>query len=117
MNGLRHTDGREVSVALIGEHHVLLGIGALNTGCNSRRTSVCRLDHITVKVIISHNRASNGGNTDGSALNAKLINDLGNQTVNDTVGTAGAVMEGRVGQRMGFVKYFHAQFPPLLAAS
>ena len=96
---------------------LLTADGTLYTGCNRRCTAVRSLDHIAVKIIISHNRASNGSNTDGSALDAKLINDLGNQTVNDTVGTTGAVMEGCVGQRMGFIKYFHAQFPPLLAAS
>ena len=53
----------------------------------------------------SRNGAANGGNTDGSAFNAQLVNDLGNQSVNNAVGTAGAVVQRNIRQSLGLFKY------------
>jgi hypothetical protein len=56
------------------------------------------LNHITAEIVISHNRAADRSNADGSALNAEFVDCLGNEAVNYTVGAAGAVMERRIGQ-------------------
>ena len=66
-----------------------------------------RLDHIAGKIVVRHNGTTNRRNADGLSLDAQLIDYLGNQTVNDTVGTAGTIVHRRIRQRMGFIKYYH----------
>ena len=107
MNRLRHTDGCQITVTLVCKHDVVFGIGAFYTRSHCRCTAVCCLDHIASEIIVRHNGASNGSNTDGLALDAQFVDNLSYQTVNDTVGTAGAIMHRRICQRMGFIKYYH----------
>ena len=95
MNGFRHTDRSKVAVTLIGENNVF-GVGALNAGCNGGCSSVSGFDHIKREIIVRHNRAADRSNTDCLALDSKLVYDLGDKAMNDTVRTAGAVMKRHI---------------------
>jgi hypothetical protein len=55
---------------------------------------VGRFDHIAVEVVISKYRAADGCDTNGGIFNAELVDNLGYKTVDNTVGTAGAVVKG-----------------------
>ena len=109
-----HADGSQVAVTLVGEDDVVR-VAALDAGGGSRGAAVSRLDHVAGEVIISHNGAANGSNTDGLALDAQLIDGLSNQAMDNTVGTAGAVMEYRIGQRLGFFKNNSHGYSPFCA--
>ena len=104
MDGLSHTDGSQVTVTLIGEHDVLRA-AALDAGGSSGGSAVGSFDHIAVKVVVSHDCAANGSNTDGLTLDAQLVDDLRHQAMDNAVGAAGAVMQRNICQRLGFFKY------------
>ena len=75
------------------------------------------LVHIAVKIIVSKHGAANGSHADDLAVQVQLIaqfvDDLGHQTVDDTVVAAGAVMELLVGQILGLFKQnSHLIYPP-----
>jgi hypothetical protein len=55
-----------------------------------------RLTHIDVKIVVSQNSAPGGWNTDDSILEIHLIDDLSNQTVQDTVATPGTIVKGNL---------------------
>ena len=105
MNSLGGADRGEVAVALICKYNSV-GMRALNARCNCGGASVGSLDHITVEIIVRENGAAYGSDTYGAALDAKLVNDLGDKTVNDAVSAAGAVMHSNVGKSLGFIKYY-----------
>ena len=113
MNDLSGTDRSQVAVALIGEHHGVVTNGTLDAGSNSGCTTVSGLVHIAVKIIVGKHGAANGGNTDNLALQVHLVQDLGHQTVDDTMMTTGAVMELLVGQKLSlFEQNCHLTYPP-----
>ena len=103
MNGFAHTNGSKVTVALIGEYD-FGGVGPFYAGCNSRCSAVCGFDHINGEIIISHNGTANRSNTDGSAFDAKFVDNFGNKAVNNAVGAAGAIMKNIIGKGLGFIK-------------
>ena len=104
MNSFCSTDCSQVTVTLVGEH-ILVRIGTLYTGSNSRSTAVGRFDHITVEVIVGKYGAANRTYTDGFALNAHFIQDFAKQSMYNTVGTARAVVHRRVAKCVGSFKY------------
>ena len=116
VNDLSGTDGGQVAVALIGEDQTILG-GTLDTGSDSGSAAMGSLVHIAVKIIVGKHRAANGSHADDLAVQVQLIaqfvDDLGHQTVDDTVVAAGAVMELLVGQILGLFKQnSHLIYPP-----
>ncbi len=86
---------------------------ALGTGSAGWRTAVSRFHHITVKIIVGKDRASNRCDTDGRLPHAQLLKHFRNKAVNDAVGAAGAVMEGSIGEHGGlFEHHCHFTCPP-----
>ena len=104
MNGFRRADGSEVAVTLIGKDK-LVRIGALDTGCNRRRSAVRRFDHVAVEVVVGKHGAAYRADTDGIALDAHFINDLAEQSVDNAVRTAGAVVHGDITECVRSFKY------------
>ena len=115
MNGLRHTDGCEITVALVGKYYIV-GQSALHTGRNCGSASVRRLYHIAVEVVVSHYRAADGSYSDRPALDSELVDRLGYETVNYPVCAARAVMKRDIRKCLRFVEYDHLSSPPLYAA-
>ena len=92
MNGLTGTDRREVAVALVCEYDIL-GLCALYAGRNRLSASVRGLYHITCEIIITEYRASYRCNAYCPALDAQFVYCFGNEAVNNTVCTSGAIMK------------------------
>jgi hypothetical protein len=57
---------------------------------------VSGLYHITFKIIIREYGASNAGNTNCLSFDSKLVDYLSNETVDNTVCTAGAVVKRHI---------------------
>ena len=112
MNDLSGTDGGQVAIALIREHQAILG-STLNAGGNCGSTAVSCLIHIAVEVVIGKHGATHRGDADNFAVQIHFVDDLGHQTVDDTVVAAGAVMELLVSQILGLFKQnSHLIYPP-----
>ena len=110
VDGLGGADCGKVAVALICEY-CLVGVGALYSRRNGGCSAVRRFDHITVEIVICKNRAADGCDTDGLSFDSEFVKNLGDKTVNYAVSTAGAVVEGNIGECVGFFKYgFHCCF-------
>ena len=77
MDCFSHTDGRQVTVTLVGEDDVV-GVGTLQTGRNGRCAAVSRFHHIAGEIVISHNGTAYRGNAYGLSLDAELVDSLGN---------------------------------------
>ena len=99
VDGLAGADGSEVTVALIGEHD-LVGPHALDTRGARRSAAVGSLDEVDVEVIVSHNGATHGGDTDGTVVNAKLFKHFSDDAVHSAVTAAGAVVERFFSQQL-----------------
>ena len=113
-----HTLKSQIAVALISEHQRVLADGALDAGGDSGSAAVRGLVHIAVEVVIGKHGAAHGSHTDDLAVQMHLVDDLGHQTVNDTVVAAGAVMELLVGQQLCLLKqYSHLIYPPSCSGS
>ncbi len=97
MDDLGHADRGEVAIALVGENDQVRP-RTLDAGGYSRRATVCRLLKVYVEVVVSKHRASDRRNTDGSLTHPELVEYLGHQPVDCTVGATGAVMGGDVRQ-------------------
>jgi hypothetical protein len=54
-------------------------------------------DHVAVEIFIGIYSASDGSDADGLSFDTEFIEDFGNESMNDTVGTAGTVMEYFIG--------------------
>ena len=78
---------------------------ALNAGSNSGRTAMGRLDHINIHVLVRHNGAANGRNSDAVAQVATLFQHFHNQAMSNTVSTTGAVMHLGLTHTFGIFKY------------
>jgi hypothetical protein len=81
----------QVAVTLIGEDY-LVGICPFHTRSHGWCSAVRYLYHIDVNVIILQHRASYRRYTDGDLAYVKLIDNLGNQSMSNTVPASGAVM-------------------------
>ena len=92
MNDLVGTDGGQVAIALVGKHRGIR-MHTLDAGGNSRSTTMGRLHHINVHVLVSHDGAANGRNSDAVTQVAALFQHFHNQTMRNTVRAAGAVMQ------------------------
>ena len=104
-------DGGQVAVALVGEDDVI-GAGALQAGSHSLGASMGGLHHIAGEVIVAHDRAAHRGHAHGLAFHTQLLQGLGHQAVDDAVGAAGTVVQGRVSEGRRFLKYnSHSRFP------
>ena len=71
--------------------------------------------HIEREIIVRHNGTADRGDSDSLALDAELVNNLGDKAVNDTVGTAGAIVQRHINQGFRSVKYYHYLSPPSFA--
>ena len=93
MDDLCRTDGGKVAVTLIGKNDGA-GLGnTLDARGNGRGSAVCGLVHITVEVVISEDGATNGGYADSLTQNAHFFQRFSDQFMDDTVRTAGAVVQ------------------------
>ena len=118
VNDLGGTDGGQIAVALIGEHQSVLAHGALDAGGHCGSAAMSGLVHVAVEVVIGKHGTADGGYTDDLAIQVHLIDDLGHQTVNNTVVAAGAVMELLVTQQLClFKQYSHLIYPPSCSGS
>jgi hypothetical protein len=84
----------------------LIRMDALDAGCNRRRSSVSGLLHIAIKIQIVIVCAAYRRYSDGGTFYVQFVYNLGYQSMNDSVGTAGAVVHGYIHQCMGSVKYY-----------
>ena len=91
MHRLGHADGREVAIALIGEHD-LIGMNAFHARCNRGRTAVGRLEKVAAEKVVEHDRATNRRNADGLAFDSQFVNRLGHQAVDDSVRATRAII-------------------------
>ena len=92
VNDLVGADGGQVTIALIGKHRGV-GMHALDAGGNSGGTTVRRLHHINIHVLVSHNGAAHGGNGDAVTQVTALLQHFHNQAMSNTVRAAGAVVQ------------------------
>ena len=62
---------------------------------------MCGFDHVTVEEVVHHDRATHWRDADGLALDVKLVDDFGNQSVYDAMRATWAVVrdETRKGMR------------------
>ena len=104
MDDLGGADGRQVAVALVGEH-CLMGMGALDAGGHGGRTAMSGLLHVAVEVFVGKNGAAHGAHADGVVQQSKLHQGLRHQLMDDAVVAAGAVMQLDVRQALGFLIY------------
>ena len=95
-----------------------LADGTLDAGGHSGSAAVGGLVHIAVEVVIGEHGAAHGGHADHLAVQVHLVDDLGHQTVDDTVVAAGAIMELLVSEQLGlFEQYSHLIYPPSCSGS
>jgi len=99
MHGLGGADRGEVAITLIGENHGL-GMDALDGRGHRGSTAMRSLDHVTVEEVVVHDRAAHGRDAYGGALDAQLVDRLGDEPVpmHDAVRAAGTVVEHDVGE-------------------
>ena len=71
------------------------------------------LDHVAAEVVIRHHGAADRRNADGLALNAELVDRLGDETMDNAMRAARAIMQDRIRQRLRFLKYYSHIFNPL----
>ena len=109
---LAQSDGREVAIALIGEDHVV-GKRALHARRDRGSAAVRRLDHVAGEVVVRHHGAADRRDADGLALDAELVDRLRDETVDDAVRAARAVVQDRIRQRLRFLEYYSHIFKPL----
>ena len=111
-DGLAQADGGKVAVALIGEDDVV-GQRPLHACGDRGGAAVGGLDHVAGEVVRGEPGAADRRDADGPALDAQLVDALGDEAVDDAVRTAGAVVQNGVGQRSRFFKDgSHAFAPP-----
>ena len=104
MNGLSRSDCRKIAVALISKNNII-GKCSFQTGGNGGRSSVRSFHHVTGEVIVCHNRATDGGNSDGVSQHIEFLQAFAYQTVDYAVGTAGAIVSLNIGQTFCLFKY------------
>ena len=100
MHRLGRADGRKVTIALIGEDDVIRQ-HALDARRHRRRASMGGLDHIATEEVVAHDRAANGRHTDGLALDAELIDGLGDKAMHDAMGATRTEVGNDRQQRIG----------------
>ena len=101
MDRLGGTDGRQVAVALVCEDH-LLGVQTLHGGSHCECAAVCCLYPVDVDVVVGEYRATYGRDADRLVAHAQLVDYFGNELVDRTVTTAGAVVHDVVGDELRF---------------
>ena len=110
VNRLAGTDGREVTVALIGEYQVL-GPQALYSGGQSGGASVRSLFPVHVDVVVGKHGATNGRNADGLFSNTHFLDDLGNEFVYNAMAATRAIVHVNLVQqrrcRINFILRFN----------
>ena len=88
-------DRRQVAVTLVGEDD-RVGVRPLHPGRYGRRPSVRDLDHVHVQVVVCQHRAADRGDADRPALDAELVDNLGQYPMRDPVAAARAVVRRAV---------------------
>ena len=87
------TDGSQVAVALVREHH-LARIQSLNGCRDSRCTSMSRFDPVDIQIIIGKYGASDRRDADCFIFHTHLGDHFGNQLVYHAVAATGTVVHG-----------------------
>ena len=109
VNRFGGADSDEVAVTLVGENDAV-GKHPLHAGSDCRSAAVRRLDHVAVKIVIRKYRAADRGDSDGFSFDAEVIDRLSYETVDYTVGAAGAVMRRHIAERLRSFKYNLAHY-------
>ena len=87
VDDLSRSDGCEVTVALVGEDH-LVRMDAADAGCDRRSTSVRGLTHIHVHEMMGIDGAADRNDADGVAERTSLLQALHDDAVGDAVAAA-----------------------------
>ena len=98
------TDGSQVAVALVREHH-LARIQSLDGCRDGRRTSVGRFDPVDIQIVIGKNGASDGRDADRFIFHPHFGDHFGYQLVYHAVAATGTVVHGIFIHQPGFSIY------------
>ncbi len=104
MYRLGRTDSGKVSVALVGEYHVL-GVEALDGSGYGRSTSVGGFLPVYVYVLVGKHGTAYGGYTYGLVFDPHFLNDLCYQLMYHAVATTRAVVHIDVVHQLGLLIY------------
>jgi hypothetical protein len=97
VNGFGCADSRYIAVALIRKDD-LVGQHTLDTGGHCSGSTVRRLTHVYIEIVIGQHSASGWWNSNCPVLNTQFIYDFTYQAVYDTVPASRAIMERNVFQ-------------------
>src|SRR5271157_2898422 len=99
MHNFSGTDGRHVSVALVGENNGVRP-SAFEPCGHGRPTPVQSHDHVTVELAPTANRAPGRRHTDSFSSDIQLIHDFGHNTMDYPMGTPRAIGKRDIGHRI-----------------
>ena len=95
VDDLGRADGREVAVALVGQHE-RLGPHPPDPRRDGRGATVLRLEEVEMQVVVGEHRATHGGDRDRPPTDAQFLEHLGHEPVDHAVPAARAVVRGLV---------------------
>ena len=98
VDDLGRPDRGEVAVALVGEDERVRTDPA-DAGRDRRRAAVRGLDEVDRQVVVGEDAAADRGDRDRRGAQMHLVEQLGDEAVDDAVTAAGAVVRRRVGQQ------------------
>ena len=85
------TDRCNVAIALVGKDNAI-GMNPLDTGSNRRCTTMRRLDHIDVEIVISQRRTTYRSDANRPVNHFQFIDDFGNKAMDYAMVATGTVM-------------------------
>ena len=104
MDDLSGSNGREIAVALVGNHHALR-VGALERRCHRRSPPVRCLHVAHIKVIVGKHRAAHRTHKDRAVLHAHVRDGFCDELVHHAVAAAGAVVRLVLQFRLSFIGF------------
>ena len=96
VDDLGRPDRGQVAVALVGEDEGVRADPA-HAGRDRRRAAVRRLDEVDRQVVVREDAAADRRDPDGRRAEVQLVEQLGDEAVDDAVTAAGAVVRRPVG--------------------
>ena len=112
MNGVTRTNSRNIPVPLVRKDH-LLRLGTLDPGSHRLRPPMRGANEIAAEKVQGKARTTHWRDANGIADNIQFLQHFANETMNNAVRTAGAIMKGQLRQALGSAKYsLHIFRPP-----
>ena len=105
MDDLGRADGRQIPIALIGEHDAV-GDHALDARGNRRGAAMRGLDHVAGHIIIHKHRAAHRAYADGVGDDVQFLDHLADHPMDDAVQASGAIGELVIRKTLGPFKDF-----------